>query len=551
MTFSKALHKSSFVRAAMHFCAAPLFIIAGLQPAAAATITGTVTDSSTGAPLSGVIVQAVGSFDQIVTDSQGKLSIAGTSTSVHNPHFASATAVCRLTGREISWDAAASMNMKLYTIRGELLDKYSAGAGSHALPPLTSGIFLLESLIDGNKRIDKVRAVGNGLGSVATNPASTRLHAASAKAAAVAAATTITFSASQQNPPNPGDDYEYKQMTIQSLDTSIAVQLCPLSKMGNRRNILIGWYPVGPDDSLLTSLLGGQADWGWPYGYSGPNENTYDFSVAPGWPRVLATCSFPLYWGWGDHKNMDTAWDRLCADSAASGAYNQYYQQWCNIVRPYASTIYAVRINAEWHGDWTMYRFENSDGSICTSSDTWIAGFRNFVTVIRNDPATAHIKIEWDYPFQVYPSTNGGPGSIAEAYYPGDDYVDVIGVDCYSNAQWGPATSEDWWNQVRYGDGGNLSDMYRFATAHGKPEMVPEWGDNYGDGYVIKVWTDWMKTHNFVAMGQWDTDGDCFNPSANKGCNLANWPANQAAFKTAWYNTHYTGSFWTLIPYVH
>jgi hypothetical protein len=161
MASFRVRRKTGFLLAALHFCLAALLAMASPQSAGAITISGIVTDSITGSPLSGVIVQAVGSFDQFVTDDQGRFSLSATPTAVSNSRFISGKADFRLTGRAIEWDAAASMKMKLYSLRGELLDKYSAGAGpgSRSLPSLTSGIFLIESLIDGNKHNQTARAM--------------------------------------------------------------------------------------------------------------------------------------------------------------------------------------------------------------------------------------------------------------------------------------------------------------------------------------------------------------------------------------------------------
>lgn len=72
---------------------------------------------------------------------------------------------------------------------------------------------------------------------------------------------------------------------------------------------------------------------------------------------------------------------------------------------------------------------------------------------------------------------NGGVGnSLADATkaYPGDEYVDVIGIDQY-----------DWagesWEQVQKGPGG-LDEWANFARAHGKKMALPEWGVHQGDG---------------------------------------------------------------------
>jgi hypothetical protein len=98
-----------------------------------------------------------------------------------------------------------------------------------------------------------------------------------------------------------------------------------------------------------------------------------------------------------------------------------------------------------------------------------------------------------------------------------------------------------WWNNQRYQDNGNLNDMNRFATAHGKAQMIPEGTDSYGDGYTMKhYFGNWLKTHRFVALMYWN----CSNCNTAYDASLKGNPVDAAAFKEAYVGTHYTGSFW-------
>ena len=57
--------------------------------------------------------------------------------------------------------------------------------------------------------------------------------------------------------------------------------------------------------------------------------------------------------------------------------------------------------------------------------------------------------------------------------YPGDDYVDVIGIDNYDHYPWSP-TKADFDRTAARAEG--LSWLYAFARKHGKPFSVGEWG---------------------------------------------------------------------------
>ena len=75
--------------------------------------------------------------------------------------------------------------------------------------------------------------------------------------------------------------------------------------------------------------------------------------------------------------------------------------------------------------------------------------------------------------------------------YPGDDVVDIIGMDSYDT---GPGqTFADYLNQP-YG----LRAHARFAEAHGKPMSYPEWGlfDHGDNSAYVRAMHAWMTTHN-------------------------------------------------------
>lgn len=92
---------------------------------------------------------------------------------------------------------------------------------------------------------------------------------------------------------------------------------------------------------------------------------------------------------------------------------------------------------------------------------------------------------------------NEGVGSLpdARAAYPGDEYVDDIGLDAYD---WDPAYTPEGWEKHRTGPGG-WDFWATFARERGKTFSVPEWGvipgssTSGGDnaGYITSVMT-WM-----------------------------------------------------------
>lgn len=84
---------------------------------------------------------------------------------------------------------------------------------------------------------------------------------------------------------------------------------------------------------------------------------------------------------------------------------------------------------------------------------------------------------------------NKGLGSIdAVDYYPGDDVVDVVGVDAYDvtadaypypsdcDAECRTAVQDTAWTDYVHGGRRGLEFWSDFAAEHGKPMSIPEWG---------------------------------------------------------------------------
>jgi Glycosyl hydrolase family 26 len=114
-----------------------------------------------------------------------------------------------------------------------------------------------------------------------------------------------------------------------------------------------------------------------------------------------------------------------------------------------ANTI--VRPGWEFNGSWYSW---SAHGRVADYQGC----FRAIVTAMRSVPG-AHLRFDWN--------PNLGAAAIrAERAYPGDRYVDFIGVDIYDTRPW---------RELLDGDHG-LAFWSRFAAAHHKPMAIPEWG---------------------------------------------------------------------------
>ena len=200
----------------------------------------------------------------------------------------------------------------------------------------------------------------------------------------------------------------------------------------------------------------------------------------------------------------------------AAGNFDSYYNQWGNAFIRNGATNAIIRIGWEFNGGWfPWHAFPNT-------SD-WIAAYQHVVNLFRG--FSTDFQFDWCSNFTI---EQGNP----ETCYPGDSYVDFIGMDTYD--YWYPAQSSaaTRWNLI-------LTQPYclewhaAFATTHSKPMSYPEWGcttrtDGSGGGddpLFINNMSAWFTSNNVAYQAYFDqpgTMGDLYG--------LQNFPNAQAAY---------------------
>jgi hypothetical protein len=149
----------------------------------------------------------------------------------------------------------------------------------------------------------------------------------------------------------------------------------------------------------------------------------------------------------------------------ANGDYNDHWTQFADLTKASGlASSSIIRLGWEFNGDWYAWK--------ATDPNTFAACWRQIYTTVE---AIAP-ELRWDW------SVNRGTSQALPdpaATYPGDAYVDYIGVDSYD--MWPGATTEETWQQQLSGPYG-LQHWADFAAAHGKQLSVPEWGVYPGTG---------------------------------------------------------------------
>jgi hypothetical protein len=227
------------------------------------------------------------------------------------------------------------------------------------------------------------------------------------------------------------------------------------------------WEDVagGDDDLSFTGWFGGMFEGSAGHGYG-------------------LACSWPLV---AEESHSVTA-DPLVWEKGARGEFDRYYERFARKLGRFVERfgIEPIIVRVAWESNGDKYPHSVTDGYVQEWKDT----FKRSVDLLREHVPGALI----DWSSIKKGKTKAGNHEL----YPGDDAVDIVGVDYYD--AWPPSRHESAWarnarNETRGGPTG-LQTWLDFAVSRGKPLSLPEYairadlkdgggGDN--DVYVRKI----------------------------------------------------------------
>ncbi len=164
-------------------------------------------------------------------------------------------------------------------------------------------------------------------------------------------------------------------------------------------------------------------------------------------------------------------------EKGAKGGYNHHFKNLAeNLVKFGLVEAVILRPGWEFNGDWYAWR---AKGKAAEFAEFW----RQMVATMRAVPGAAKLQFCWN-------PTLGDQQFPAEQAWPGDAFVDFVGVDVYDetwNADtypWPAGTSDaaiaarhaKVWDEWILGSRWGLAFWAKFARGHGKPLAIPEWG---------------------------------------------------------------------------
>ncbi|HTW12445.1 MAG TPA: glycosyl hydrolase [Solirubrobacteraceae bacterium] len=137
-----------------------------------------------------------------------------------------------------------------------------------------------------------------------------------------------------------------------------------------------------------------------------------------------------------------------------------------------------IRLSPEDNGTWNT----DSLGSTPRQWHLWDEFWSKTVEAMKSVPG-ANFKFDWCI------AALWRPLPLSEIY-PGNNVVDIIGIDAYDNGNLGDTAAARWARVYNGPDG--IAAVLAFAHAHGKPISIPEWGvsprgtsEGFGDDPVF------------------------------------------------------------------
>jgi hypothetical protein len=186
--------------------------------------------------------------------------------------------------------------------------------------------------------------------------------------------------------------------------------------------------------------------------------------------------------------------------AGAAGAYDGEFATLARTLVHYGEGNAILRLGWEFNGTWYPWSVTNQ-----TDATNFAVYYRKIVTTMRS-VSGASFRYVWN-------PTSGPEPESAQNAYPGDAYVDYVGLDLYDQV-WGIPLDPTlaWPRYVTEANG--LQWLSSFAATHHKPEVIPEWGvtirsDGHGlgdDSLFVAKMAKWISTHDVAFTSYFDVD---------------------------------------------
>lgn len=219
------------------------------------------------------------------------------------------------------------------------------------------------------------------------------------------------------------------------------------------------------------------------------------------WPSIAKDRA--IYW------NVPIIHKGTSMSAAAKGQLNGGYKRIAEMLAKYQPTGHIeVRTGWEFNGSWFFWN------AIGKEAD-FVAAFRHLSSTFKQ--VSNRFQIEW--------CPNWGESLDLNKCYPGDQYVDVIGLDCYYKPEYDGTAAQAFARHRDHKWG--MKWQVDKAKAAGKRLAMSEWGvktDAASD--YVNMMADWLESNGYSFHCYWNSD------AAYQGKLSDNrWPKTAATFK--------------------
>jgi hypothetical protein len=243
-------------------------------------------------------------------------------------------------------------------------------------------------------------------------------------------------------------------------------------------------------------------------------DGVSDFFAADSWASMQSDAQWALGCWQGQPYRLSIGVPLIVKgatlSAAAAGDYDEEFQKLGALLVAKGQANAILRIGWEFNGGWYAWKADGDPVS-------FKGAFRHVVQVLRATPGQ-HFQIAWN------PSMNAG-ALAPDALWPGDDAVDLVGLDVYNQSWRGqdkdPAVRWQGHLTANYG----LNWLAQFSAMHHKPIVIPEWGtgtrpDGHGwgdDPLFIHNMAAWMRAHKVAYQSYWDFTAPDYDSTMSAG----------------------------------
>ncbi|MBI3243855.1 MAG: hypothetical protein HYZ49_16350 [Chloroflexi bacterium] len=169
-------------------------------------------------------------------------------------------------------------------------------------------------------------------------------------------------------------------------------------------------------------------------------------------------------------------------DDLLAGQRDDRLRAWARAIRELGSPVF-FRFAHEMNGDWSPWSGAKNGGgglggfgdpALPDGPERYIAAYRHVYNLFADEGA---LNVSWVWSPNVLHGVPTDSWNWPDNYYPGDDYVDWVGMDGYNWGTAHPATSWQSFDEV-------FADSYTgWAAAHDKPVMIAEFASTEMGGH--------------------------------------------------------------------